>query len=142
MSKATAFPSKVRDRLNSPHYGDTTMITQSALDQFIGTSQHHNHWLKRFRYTDGIKYLVDNADALWLLDAIASYQPDLLKDLMLQEFQLWKLTVNVEAKTAKLICERDTDDVVVTQDIEYTDFPLPEIQLFLIEKVLLLPSEH
>jgi hypothetical protein len=122
--------------------GDASMITQSELNQFTGTSEHYKHWLKAFSYTDGVKYLADQANAHWLLDAIASHQPPLLRDEMLKEFQIWKLVVNVQEKTAQLICERDTDDVVVTQDIPYTDFPLPEIKLYLVARVLMLPSEY
>ena len=116
------------------------MITQSDLNQFSGTSELYKHWLKQFSYTDGVKFLADQANAHWLVDAIASHQPPLLRDEMLKEFQIWKLVVNAEDKTAKLICERDTNDVAVTQDILFTDFPLPEIKLFLVAKVLMLPS--
>lgn len=118
------------------------MITQSELNQFSGTGEIYKHWLKAFTYTDGVKYLADQAKAHWLIDAIASHQPPLLRDEMLKEFQIWKLIVNSEDKTAKLICERDTDDVAVTQDIPFTDFPLPEVKLFLVAKVLMLPSEY
>ncbi len=118
------------------------MITQSELNQFSGTSQLYKHWLKQFTYTDGVQYLAQKADAYWLIDAIASHQPPLLRDEMLREFQIWKLIVNAEEKTAKLICERDTEDVAVTQDIPFTDFPLPEVKLFLVAKVLMLPSEY
>jgi hypothetical protein len=119
------------------------MITQADLAQFTGTTQWYQHWLKRFTYTDGVKFLADNAEAYWLLDAIASHQTkQLLSDPMLKEFQIWKLTVNPDDKTAKLVCERDSDDVVLTQDIPYTDFPLAEIKLYLAEGVLMLPSEY
>lgn len=117
------------------------MLTQSDLDQFVGTENYYRHWLNRFVYTDGVKHLVDEGKAYWLLDAIASYQPQLLKDPMLQQFQHWKLTVSPDQK-AQLICERDTDDVVVTQDIEFTDFPLTQIRLYLISGVLMLVSEY
>ena len=118
------------------------MLTQSDLNQFCGSEKSHNHFLKRFTYTDGVKYLAEKADAHWIIDAIASYQPALLKDPMLRNFQAWKLTVNSDNKTAKLICEKDTDVVMVTQDLEFTDFPLPEVRLYLCQLVLMLPSEY
>lgn len=119
------------------------MITQSDLAQFTGTTQWFQHWLKRFTHTDGIKYLADQGNAYWLIDAIASHQTkELLSDEMLKEFQIWRLVVNLEDKTAKLVCERDTDDVVVTQNIPYTDFPLSEVKVYLIEEVLMLQSEY
>ncbi len=88
-----------------------------------------------------IQYLAEKAGAYWLIDAIASHQPQVLKDSMLQEIQFWKLKVNAD-QTAQLICERDTGDVFLTQDIGFTDFPLDEIKLYLVSGVLMLPSEY
>ena len=118
------------------------MLTQADLSQFRGTDKYYRHFLRKFVFTDGVKYLADTASAHWLIDAIASHQPPLLKDPMLRDFQAWKLTVNAQDKTAKLICEKDTDIVMVTQDIPYTDFPLPEVRLYLCAKVLMLTSEY
>ena len=117
------------------------MLQKSDLSHFTGTNQYYRHWTTRFFYTDGVQYVANEAGAYWLLDAIASYQPKLLKDPMLEEFQCWKLTVNADQK-ATLICERDTNDVVVTQEIAYTDFPLDEIKFYLVTGVLILPSEY
>lgn len=117
------------------------MLTQNNLDQFVGTENYYQYWSRQFVFTDGVKYLAQEGGAYWLLDAIASYQPQLLKDPMLQQFQDWKLTVNPDQK-AQLICERDTDDVVVTQNIEFTDFPLTQIRLYLICGILMLVSEY
>ena len=116
------------------------MIKQADLNQFTGTTQYYAHWLKAFLYTDGVKYLADEAQAYWLIDAIASHQPEALKDPMLRGIQFWKLIVT--GNKAKLICERDTDNVAITQDIDYTDFPLSEVKLYLADRVLMLPSEY
>ena len=117
------------------------MLEETALCQFTGTNSYYRHWLSRFVYTDGVKYVADNGSSHWLIDAIASYQPQLLKEPTLQEFQHWKLMVNADQK-ATLVCERDTDDVVVTQEISFTDFPLSEIRFYLVMGVLMLPSEY
>jgi hypothetical protein len=96
--------------------------------------------------TDGVKWLCDAAQSYWLVDAIGSYQstPKVKNDESLQGIQFWTLKVNTEKQTAVLTLERDTDDVVLTQVIEYTDFPLDEIKLYYSpqDKVLLLPSEY
>jgi hypothetical protein len=90
--------------------------------------------------------LAEKAGAVWLIDAIASHQPKVLRNKMLQEFQLW--TLKVKDKTAVLTCQEDTGTKnIVKQEIEYTDFPLEEITLY-VEPMgngqfcLLLPSEH
>lgn len=96
--------------------------------------------------TSGVKWLCENAECFWLVDAIGSYQnsPKVKNDEMLQGIQFWNLKVDLAKKTAVLTLERDTDDVVLTQNIEYTDFPLESIKLYYSpqDKVLLLPSEY
>jgi len=125
----------------------TAAELQDALNQAIGTG-HYYRWSPLFRnhvLTDGTNFLAENAECYWLMDAIASYHAKAMKDPMLQDMQFWTLTVK-DGK-ATLICERDTDDVAFKQEIEYTDFPLSEIKMW-VERadqntwVILLPSEH
>ena len=119
---------------------DKQQKIQSGLAYFTGTQNWYKHWLGLL-YTDGIKYLVEEAQCYWLIDAIASYQTrKFLQDEDLRDFQIWRLEVKDNAGT--LICERDTDNEVLRQTIPYTDFPLAEIKLYLSQKVLMLPSEY
>ncbi|MEP0968593.1 hypothetical protein NC974_18300 [Leptolyngbya sp. SLC-A1] len=60
---------------------------------------------------------------------------------MLQQIQLWKLSVNPD-RSALLICERDSDNVAVTQEIPFTDFPLQSVIIYCQDEVLRRPSEH
>jgi len=113
---------------------------KARLDWFTGTEQYHRHFTG-LQLTDGVLFLAENAGAHWLVDIIASYQSYLCQDDMLRQYQFWTLKVNAD-KTAVVICERDTDDVVLKQEIERTDFPLDEIRLYVENGVLLLPSEH
>jgi len=122
---------------HSPH-----LLTEADLAQFHGTSTYYRYWLG-ILFTDGVLYLAERGGAHWLLDAIAAWQidPRIREDPMLQEFQFWTLTVN-DDRSAVLICERDSDDVVVTQTIPFTDFPLTRVRLYLQRGVLCLPSEY
>ena len=114
---------------------------QDVLDQCTGTSEYHRFSpLSSLVITDGVKYLANNAGVYWLLDIVASYQNKCNKDEMLRDFQIW--TLKVKNGKGKVICERDTDDVAITQKIEYTDFPLPEIKLYCENGVICLPSER
>lgn len=70
---------------------------------------------------DGAKYVADTAGAYWLLDEIALAQS--LKRVAGEEFQLWKLKVNLAENTARLICEDGNGKTVMTKRIGYTDFP-------------------
>jgi hypothetical protein len=114
---------------------------ENGLSQCYCTSQYHKHWLGKL-YTDGVKFLIDSADAHWLLDLIFSYDRR-------EEFQVWKMVV-----TRKIVQGRNKTCAVVTmktdsgkpiliqQKIPFTDFPLDEITLWVEDGVLLLPSEH
>ncbi len=116
------------------------MLTKADLDQFTGTTHYYRHWLQRFVLTEGVYYVGEHGGA-WIVDAIASHQtPKLLNEPMLQELQFWQLQVH-EDRSAILKCLRDTDDVVLQQEIRYTDFPL-SIKFYLTQGVLMLPSEY
>lgn len=96
-----------------------------------GTNEWHRYspLFRNITLTDGTLWLAENAGAYWLMDAISSHQPRCLKDQMLRDMQFWTLKVNPD-KSASLICERDSGNVAFTQELEFTDFPLLEIKLF------------
>lgn len=111
------------------------------LHQFTGTENWYRHPLsKSITYTDGVRYLAKTAGAYWLLDAIVSAQ--FLPEVIRTEFQLWRLTVDLEKSSAVLKCEDGDYNVVYSQKIEFTDFPLPEVTLFFCNNVIHLPSEY
>ncbi|MEM6868759.1 MAG: DUF6876 family protein [Cyanobacteria bacterium P01_C01_bin.121] len=123
---------------------------QAELAHFTGTET-----IYRYRcgqrvlayYTDGVKYLADNAEAYWLLTEIVSVQSQ--PSFSSEPFQVWHLTVT-EEQSATLVCEDGNDNVVATKDIPFTDFPLRKIRIWVeygeVEganmPTLLLPSEH
>lgn len=123
------------------------------LQHFCGSEQYYKHWLG-LCYTDGVNYLAENAQCLWLIDAIASHQPRVQKIPRLRDFQLWFLHVGEAHKFIKptagnkavLTCWEDApksgDKPVVRQNIPFTDFPLPEIKLYVRESILMLPDEN
>jgi hypothetical protein len=123
--------------------GNTRMsckITKDDLSNFYGTSQWYIHWTRKLKYTDGIHFLCENG-AAWLIDAIASYQGEKkLQTRGLKEFQVWEL--KVKDKKGILTCKADSGiPPVITQEIEYTDFPF-DISIWVEGGVALLPSEH
>lgn len=112
------------------------------LNQFTGGETYHVNPIGKMRYTEGVQYLAENGDCYWLIDAIASYQPKLMKIETFQYMQFWELKVNAD-KSCVLTCREDSGiEPVVRQEIEYTDFPLAEIKLWVEQGVLILPSEH
>ena len=123
---------------------------QSGLAQFYGSQSFFRHGLCRsLIYTEGVQWLAENAEAHWLLDAIASWQSKCRRDPMLRDMQFW--TLKKVEKGWELLCERDAGDVAFKQKIPRTDFPLDEIKLWVEvggdpegnrRWVLMLPSER
>lgn len=110
---------------------------KAELAGFTGTENYYKHFTGML-FTDGVKFLADKAGAYWLIDIVASYQCK-LKNI---GFQLWTLKVNPD-KTAIVTAKEDADmPILVTQEIQFTDFPLSEIELYCIDGVLILPSEY
>lgn len=120
---------------------------KEELRGFTGTVNYYRH-LTGLKYTDGVKYLADRAEAHWLLDAVFSYQTE--RRIRKLPFQIWTLKVirselgkSKKEPMAILEMREDTNDpVLVRQEIEYTTFPVGEIKLYYIDGVLLLPSEY
>ena len=109
------------------------------LDQFIGTERYYKHFVRGV-YADGVKYLADNAGAYWLLDEIALANTK--ASMASEEFQVWRLKVDAEARQAILTCDDGNDRMLLCKRIEYTDFPLDKIKVYYADGVMLLPSEY
>ena len=45
-------------------------------------------------------------------------------------------------RTATLVCEDGNGHAVYRKEIEFTDFPLPEVSLYFTNNTILLPSEY
>lgn len=115
-------------------------LSKADLAQFTGSEQWYRHGLARnVLYTEGAQYVAEQGGAYWLIDEIAFSQAE--PAVAGEEFQVWRLAVNAD-QTATLTCDDGNDRVVFTKQIEYTDFPLPEIRFYFIDNTLLLPSEY
>ena len=90
--------------------------------------------------TDGTKFLAEQAQCFWLLDAIASHLVKTYDDC----FAVARLLVN--ESSAVLTLDDGNDAVFATQKIEFTDFPIQEIKLYCSfdgqHWVIMLPSEY
>ena len=96
-----------------------------------------------FLLTDGVKDMAEICGAFWLITAVFSWQCE--EKVRKEPFQVWILRFNDKTKgdNAILICEDGNNIELARQEIEYTDFPIPEgIKLYLSDGVLLLPSEY
>jgi hypothetical protein len=115
----------------------------TALTQFNGSEQSYfRHTPIRIDYTDGIKFLQEQG-CYWLTDAIASYQTSEFKAKYNRQW--WKLSVDLDTSVATLTADDGDENILVTQEIEFTDFPLPEIKIYVEINpriFMCLPSEY
>ena len=120
----------------------TKTLTKADLRQFTGSETWWRHGLVRdIVFTDGAKHVADAGGAYWLLDEIAFAQRfnEAVKG---EQFQVWKLTVDLDKSTGTLTCEDGNGNAVFSKALEYTDFPLDEITLWFTDKTIFLPSEY
>ena len=128
------------------------ILQASDLRQFSGDLERFRHPLNRnVIYTPGVQYLAEQGQAYWLIDAIASYfgsdvmNQAMQKDSRLRSMQFWRLEVKDDAG---ILTARADDGVepFVRQEIEYTDFPLEQVDIWAgfygTRWTLYLPSEH
>lgn len=106
----------------------TATEIRNFIAQCFGTDKPYtkHSLVKRLVFTDSVRHLREMADCFWLIDAIASYQ----SELMSQPFQVWKFKCNTKLHFGTLTCGDGNGKELVRQEIEYTDFPLDEIELW------------
>ena len=120
----------------------TKTLTKEALAQFTGSENWYRHGLVRdVLFTDGVKHVADAGGAHWLIDEIALAQR-YEKSVAGEEFQLWKLAVDLDQHKGVLTCDDGNGNVVFSKRIPFTDFPLSEITLYCVNNTILLPSEY
>ncbi len=108
----------------------TKTLDAGDLRQFTGSENWYRHALVRsVLYTDGAQYLAEHGGAYWLLDEIALAQRH-NKRVAGEEFQFWKLAVNLDKHKAVLTCDDGNGNIVFSKRIPFTDFSLSGIKLY------------
>lgn len=113
-----------------------------ALNCFQGTFQYYEHKMPndlKLLLTDGCDFLRKECEAYWLFDSVLSFQ--LNQNIRETKFQVWKIRKQ-DDNTYFLSCEDGNKDVLAAQHIEFSDFPLEEVTIFLVDGVAMLPSEY
>ena len=127
--------------INQP-LSELGLKVKAGLAYYTGCEQPYKHpFFKSLRYTDGVQFLVKEAQAYWLLDIIGS----ILNKIKQHDFATINLKVyrlgNGQTK-ALFTADDGNDNIFYRQTIDFTDFPLDEIKLFYTNDILLLPSEY
>jgi hypothetical protein len=123
----------------------TPQKIKDALSNFNG-SETFTKWSILFSncvLTEGALFVAEQCGAYWLMDAIASHQHN--PTVRAEGFQVWKLAK--DGKEWLLSCEDGNDGVVTFQKIQFSDFPLENMEIWAVENelggfTLMLPSEY
>ena len=117
-----------------------TQQLELALKQFTGSQTFYRHPLfRKYVYTEGVKYLAEEAGAYWLIEYVLSNQ--ISKTIQSHPFQVWHLTRQKD-NGAIIIVSDGNDNEIIRFHLPFTDFPLQDITLWFIGETLLLPSEY
>jgi len=109
----------------------------AGLGHFTGTENYYRHTFGG-RFTDGVKHVVDIAQAYWLLDVIFSHGSTHRNQSLL----VCKLVVDAKTDSAEFTMDDGDGNILATQHIEFTDFPVLEQTIWLCNGVAMLPSEY
>jgi hypothetical protein len=112
---------------------------EAALAQHGGSLDRFRHWTKHIIHTPGVEDMAKICSAYWLIDLVASHQ--ITSSVRAEEFQVWTLTVAAD-RTGLAVAEDGNGREIARQAIQFTDFPLGEIKLYLDQGTLMLPGEY
>jgi hypothetical protein len=140
IEKKDLYENKPNENKNEP--SEAELLRQelrNELAYFIGSEEFYKVYPK-VTITEGVKFLAERAKAVWLIDLVFSYQAD--RKVSQEPFQVYELSVDLITKKAKMICTDGNENILRTQNIPFTTFPLESIKLYYSGGVLMLPSEY
>lgn len=120
----------------------TNQEIQNNLAQFIGTDGYHRY-MGNILLTDGSKYMAEACGAFWFLDVIWSV---LMTKSTIRAEEMIVAKLKRTGDKAVVTLEDGNKNILYTQKIPFTDFPLEEMEVWANvqedKRVILLPSEY
>ena len=111
----------------------------SALGQFNGSMVFYRCGVvPQMMFSEGAHFVAESCGAYWLIDGIAILQ--LTPKVRAEEFQIWKLAVT--GHKAVLTLDDGNGNIIVRKSVSFTDFPLPEVTLWVENNTIYLPRER
>jgi hypothetical protein len=112
----------------------------AQLSHFTGTEKYYRI-SRRHLLTEGTKYLAEEAECFWMMDAIASH----LSEIGTEDWFV-HVRITVNGSRATMIYEDGNGNEHARQEIPYTDFPMHVISLYAgwdgEHWAIMLPSEY
>lgn len=112
-------------------------------NNFFGNSNgSENLWrysFSHFIFTDGVKSMVTDCKAYWLIDLIISHQ--IHQKVEIEPFQVWDLK-RVQGDVFTIIATDGNHNKLTSQEIHFSDFPYDLATIWLVDGCLMLPNEY
>lgn len=112
---------------------------QKTIESFYGSDESYRHGINRnVVFSQGARFVAESCGAYWLIDEIAIAQFN--HKVKAEEFQVWKL--KVAGNKGVLTMGDGNDHTLFVMKLQFTDFPLPEITLWVENNTIYLPRER
>lgn len=131
--------------------GTQVLSANDSLKNYTGGDVVFKYGQTQIIYTMGVQEITKKSQSYWFLDIIYSYQSALIKEY----FQVWKLEreysysvidgkriVGQRKDIFNVVCEDGNDNILIRQNIEYSDFPFDEFTVWFQDNTIYLPCEH
>jgi hypothetical protein len=118
---------------------------KDQLEKFHGSQQLHFLPICRTRYTEGVWYLAQAAQAYWLLSDASVMGKSLANKSYFITVDFKKLSLEEKEEVgfdATISYGDGNGNIFEVQKYHITDFPLDEIRLFFVDGTLMLPPEY
>jgi hypothetical protein len=118
---------------------------KAELQHFCGTKMFFKIPLIGTRFTDGLKYLANEAGCFWLITDASVIAKSLSNrsHFITIDFKRLSEKEQFEKQCEAIINYSDGNDKIFeTHRYNVTDFPLDELRLFFADNTLMLPSEY
>ena len=115
------------------------------LQGFCGSTTCFKIPLVKARYTEGVKYLAEQAQCHWLVTDTAVVCKSLKNKSNFIVILFKRNSTSVQERThkeAKITYANGNGIILYEQEYEFTDFPLDELRLFFVDDMLMLPNEY
>ncbi|MCF8714683.1 hypothetical protein JM658_07555 [Joostella atrarenae] len=118
---------------------------KAELQHFVGSEMFFKIPLIGTRFTDGLKYLTNEAECFWLITDTSVIAKSLSKkcSFITIDFKRLSEKEQLEKQCEAIINYSDGDNnIFETHRYNVTNFPLDELRLYFIDDTLMLPSEY
>ena len=119
------------------------MTLAERLEGFYGTEGYHRFNLfTPIVATDGVIYFAKEGNAFWALDQMITMRMQLIENGKIQSSEWLFFTIASNGKKADIVVDDGNGNIYAKKHIAHTDLEKGEYKFYLMDNVLLLPSEY